>query len=77
LCKYSSDDTYASGKNPHRTAYYVCTCGNVNLNITDKPEDNDFIPYMTLNDLLSQVVELVILQATIVGFEKSWFYLKK
>jgi len=22
---------------------YVCTCGNVNLNITDKLENNDFI----------------------------------
>jgi len=22
---------------------YVCTCGDVNLNITDKPENNDFI----------------------------------
>jgi len=34
---------------------------------TDKPENNDFIwPCMSLNDLLSQVVELVILRTTIV-----------
>jgi len=40
---------------------YVCTCG-VNLNITDKPENNNFIgPYMTLSDLLSQVIKFVIL----------------
>jgi len=49
---------------------YVCTCGD-NLNITDKSENNDFIwPYMTLNDLLSQVVELIILWAIIVDVWK-------
>jgi len=56
----------------------LCICGDVNLNMTDKSENNDFIwSYMTLNDLLSQVVELVILRATIVGVWKIMVPLKK
>jgi len=42
---------------PQNGLDYVCICGDINLNITDKRENNDFIwPCIILNDLLSQVV---------------------
>jgi len=42
LYNYSNHDTYASGKSLQNSLDYICTCGDVNLNITDEL-DNDFI----------------------------------
>jgi len=36
-------NTYANGKSSQNDLDYVCICGDVNLNITEKPKNNDFI----------------------------------